>query len=307
LHFNEYLRSCREHINLTQEQLVHNLYDHDNQNFTGLDTNTLSKWERNTVTPKLVRQVSILKFFQKQTGYALPCLQKYSVEETEKLICRIGMYSLLGKSKSLMMNYPSFDGPHGLSIHHLRNSKNMESIIKVNLGFDKTFNHNTTGLSYEQIKEWAFFPGNSLFYCEYRGQFFGLLFTVRLKPEVFDKLMNHEIAERDLTYTDFASFEEMGSNYIFSFFSMNEKAATLLFVRYYAHIIANQEVIQEVGVATMMQEAKKLIGNMNFKYYASDIREEGLVLQTYRSDLANFLASERVLKMLLSKEECPPD
>jgi len=99
----------------------------------------------------------------------------------------------------------------------------------------------------------------------------------------------------------------MGSNYIFSFFAMNEKAASMLFIRYYAHLIANQKVIEEVGLSTMMEDAKKMIKNLNLKYCASTMVRESLELQTYRETLPEFLASEKVIKMILSKQDCPEE
>ena len=87
MQFNEYLKSCREHNNLTQEQLVHDLYSFNIENFEGLDTSTLSKWERSITRPKISKQISIIKCFQERTGIVLPCWDKYSSEEAAALIC----------------------------------------------------------------------------------------------------------------------------------------------------------------------------------------------------------------------------
>ena len=308
MHFNEYLKSCREKNHLTQEQLVHDLYSYDIESFEGLDTGTLSKWERSITKPKLSKQVNILKYFQEKTGVALPCWDNYTADETEELICKVGMQNLLGKSKELVLNFPSaMMGADDLTVHQLRTSELIDQVIDMHMGLDKSFNHDTTGVLPDTIKEWAFSPSNSFFVCKYREQFFGILFSLRLKPEVFKRMMHCDIQEKDLTIDDFASFDEMGSNYIFSFFAMNEKVSTMLFIRYYAHLIANQKVIEEIGIATMMEDAKKIIGSLNLRYCASTVLGEGLELQTYRETLPNFLASENVVKMILSKQECPEE
>ncbi len=308
MYFNEYLKACRENNALTQEELVSELYNHDIEMFESLDTSTYSRWERAVVKPKASRQVSILKYFQKRTGVALPCWDQYSIDETEEIICKTGMHNLLGNSKELILNFPSATiGADDLNVYQLRNSDNMEKIISINLDMDKDFNHNTTHFQSEQFKEWALHPSSSFYVCEYKEQFFGLLFTLRLKPEVFERIMDLEIDEKDLGADDFASFDEMGCNHMISFFSMSEKAASLLFIRYYAHLIANQNYILEVGLATMMEDAKKLIRNMNLKHYSSRIIEKGLELQTYRETLPNFLASQKVVKMILSKQDCPEE
>ncbi len=308
MQFNEYLKQCREHNEQTQEQLVLGLYLHDIDHFEALDPGTLGKWERGVTKPKASKQVSILKYFQGLTGKALPCLDDYSVDETEELICKVGIQNLLGSSKELVLNFPSATiGADDLHVYQLRNSEMMDEVIEINMDLDKDFNHDTSQFQSEQFKEWAMHPSNSFYTCQYKGQFFGLLFTLRLKPEVFERIMDLDIDEKDLIDDDFASFEEMGCNYMISFFAMNEKAAAMLFIRYYAHLIANQKVIAEVGLGTMMEDAKKLIRNMNLHYYGSKDVGEGLVLQTYRETLPVFFATEKVAKMILSKQECPEE
>ena len=308
MQFNEYLKSCRENIGFTQEQLAHGLYAFDSNNFASIDSNTLSKWERGVIKPKIERQVNIIRFFQRETGLALPFLHEYSVEEVEKLICKTGMQDLLGQSKELILNFPenkiSLDN---LEVYQLRNSEMLDSAIKLHMDLDQTYNRGTTRVEASTFREWALYPSNSFFYCEYLGHFFGLLFTVKLKQESFEKMMRCEIQEKDLTFNDFASFDEIGSNYIFSFFAMNQKASSMLFIRYYAHLIANQTKIKEVGVATMMDDAKKLIESISLKYFASLPLKEGLVLETYRESLADFLASEKVIKMIFSQQSCPEE
>ena len=84
---------------------------------------------------------------------------------------------------------------------------------------------------------------------------------------------------------------------------MNETAASLLFIRYYAHLIANQNVIEKVGTSTMMEDAKKLIAHMHLQHTDSRVIEEDLTMQSYEASLADFLAHERVMKMIFPKKE----
>ena len=306
--FDEYLRKCRENSSLTQEQLVHALYSHDIGHFETLKTSTLSKWERGVTKPKAAKQLSIIRYFQHLTGKPLPCFENYTAKDAEEQICRVGMQNLLGNSKKLILDFPSsVICTDDLMIYQLRNTEMLDRIIDINVGLDKDFNKDLTQLESEHFKEWALHPSNSFYICLYKEQFFGLLFTLKLKPEPVEKIMSMEIDERDLSVEDFATFYETGSSYMLSFFALNEKAISLLFIRYFAHLIANQDVIEEVGVATMMEDTKKLIRNMNLYHYDSKAMTDGLVLQTYRETLFNFLASEYAVKMLLSKQECPEE
>ncbi len=303
--FGSYLKLCRENSGLTQEEVVNDLYIHDKDNFKCLDNSMLSKWERNFAEPKALKQVSIIKYFQKQTGLALPCWDGYSVDDVEEMIYQAGMKDLLGKSKELVLNFPSaVINTDDMRIFQLHDSNMFDKVISINMDLDKDFNHDTTHLKSTQFKEWALHPSSSFFVCVYKDEFFGLLFTLRLKPELFEKVMNFEMSKNELTTDDFASFKEMGSNLMISFFAMNEKAASLLFIRYYAHLIAHQKMISEVGYTTMMEDAKKLMDNMNFHHCASETISKEFELQTYRETLPNFLASENVVKTILFGTEC---
>jgi transcriptional regulator with XRE-family HTH domain len=303
LQFSHYLKSCRESSKLTQEQLVEALYVHDTLAFRSLDASTLSKWERGIVQPKISKQVSIVQYFQQTMHRALPCFKRYTVDKAEALLCERGIKNLLGKSKKLVLDFPSsVIGADDLLVYHVRNSKNFEKHIAINVDLDRGFTHNYSQLDFEKFKAWASNPVNSFYICEYKEQFFGLLFTLRVKPEVFEDLMTFKRDERSLTDDDFALFHEKGASYMLSFFAMNETAATMLFIRYYAHLIANQDTIEEVGVATMMKDAQKLIGKMHLEHYTTKILSSELVLESYKASLPRFLAHADVLKMLLAKQ-----
>jgi len=308
LHFNEYLKLCREHNHLTQEQLVHDLYSYDIDNFKGLDTNTLSKWERSVTKPKVSKQVSILKYFQEQTGVALPCWDSYSIEEAEHLICKAGMNNLMGKSKQLILNFPSeMMNVNDMKVCPVRNFEGTDALIQIYMDEHRAVNHQYTQINIEQVKEWSLHPNNLFLACQYKDWFLGLFFSIRLKEEVFDKLLNLEMKKSDITVEDFASFDEMGCNYMLSFYAINQKVATMLFIRYYAHLIANQKSISEIGVVTALDEVKKVVTNMNLEYHTSKITDDNVEIQAYRQTLANVLASENVVKMILSKQECPEE
>ena len=308
MHFNEYLRSCRENNNLTQEQLVHDLYSYDIESFEGLDTSTLSKWERNITKPKVSRQVNIIKYFQEQTGTALPCWDGYSTEETENLICKAGMHNLIGKRKQLILDFPS-EMMHidDLKVYPVRNADRMDTLINLNMDLHESTNHAFTQISHDQFREWALHPSNLFLVCEYKDGYVGLFFSLRLKPEVFDKLLNFEMKKSEITIDDFASFDERGCSYLLSFYALNHKAATMLFVRYYAHLIANQKSIMDIGGVTILDEAKKLVSNMNLHHYKSMITDDSVEIESYRESLSNVLASENVVRMILSKQECPEE
>lgn len=308
LQFNAYLKSCREHNQLTQEQLVHDLYSYDIDNFESLDTSMFSKWERGVTKPKASKQVSIIKYFQHKTGAVLPCWDSHTIHETEELICKAGMRNLIGKSKKHIYDFPSeMMSVDDIHVYPLRSFENMDDLIDLNMPLHQSLNHKSLQLSREQFKEWTLHPDSLFLASEYKGTFIGLSFTVKVKPEIFDKVLNFGMKRSEVTTDDFASFDEVGSSLMLGFFALNEKAAILLFIRYYAYLIANQKYIADIGAIVNSDAAIKLVSNMNLEYHNSRTTEDNIEIKCYRQTLFNVLASEHVVKMILSHQECPEE
>lgn len=308
MQFNEYLKECREDNALTQEQLVHDLYSHDIAHFEALDTGTLGKWERSVTKPKAAKQVSIIQYFQKRTGLVLPCFDTYSSDEAAALICKAGMHNLIGHSKKHIYNFPSeMMSADDMHVYPLRTFERMDALIEMHMSLHQNINHESIQLSKEQFKEWALHPDSLFLACEYKDTFIGLSFTTKVKPEVFDKVLNFQMKRSEITTDDFAAHDEIGSNLMLGFFAFNEKAATLLFIRYYAYLIANQKYIAEIGAISNSNEAIKLISNMNLEYVGHHMTDDDIKIKAYKQTLSKTLASEYVVKMLLSNQECPEE
>jgi len=295
-------------MQLTQEQLVHDLYSYSIEHFKSLDTRTLSKWERGDTKPKASKQVSIIKYFQVKTGIVLPCWDHYSIEETEDLICHVGMKNLIGKTKKLIFDFPSeMMSVDDITVFPVRNFENMDALIDSNMHLHQSSNHESSQLTREQFREWAMHPDNLFLACEHKGTFLGLLFTARVKPEILNNIVNFKMKKNEVLEKDFASFYEKGSMLLLSFFALNQKVATLLFIRLYAHLIANQKYIVDIGGITNSDGAKKLVSNMNLQYQNHMTTHDGVKITGYKQSLSNVLASEYAMKMLLTKQKCPEE
>ena len=304
--FNEYLKSCRKTYKLTQEELVQELYNFD-ESFIGVDTRTLTRWEQAQTQPSIDRQMTIVKYFQTLSSSVFPCFEEYDTEEVQAQICRVGISNIIGKNRELVLNFPaSYIIVDDLKITHLRHSDTIDSTIKIAMRLDKEFTESYSQLQDKNFKDWAMHPSTLFLICEVDKQFFGLLFTLRLKPEIFDKIMNFEMQEKDLDVSHFASYDEDGCSYLLNFFAHSPKAASLLYLRYYAHLIANQDSISKVGALTMMSEGKKLIERIKLSHKESAVIY-GHSIYSYEAPLSDVLINEAVLKMIFQKQDCPQD
>jgi len=307
LYFGDFLKSCRHACKLTQDELVYELYVHNSDYFEHLESTTISKWEKNSPIPRLSRQVSILTYFQKKMDMALPFFNTMKVEEVEKILSLSDMENLLGNSRQVVLNFPKFNKTvQELDIFHLRDLPSTEKILHLNEKLENDFNYALSEVRKEQVEAWSHSPDNIFLACMLEESFLGYLFTLRLKPEIFTKLVNLEMKESEIEEEHFASRNEMGSDYFLSFFAMNKQAAALLFIKYYAQLIVHQTNIQEVGGATMLDDAKKLIEKMCIsrhkkKHMMVNDKDE-IILQTYRETLSRFIACEGLVKMLFHHE-----
>jgi len=111
---------------------------------------------------------------------------------------------------------------------------------------------------------------------------------------------------KDIIIDDFASFSEQGCNFPMAFFAYNEKSSTLLIIRYYAHLIANQGVIKEIGTTPLLNSAKKIVQKMNMEKYKEKSVTQG-TLTSYHAPLCDVLINHAVLKMIFAKQDCPED
>ena len=97
--FNDYMKLCREVLNLTQESLEAELFA-CNDLFNGLDTNTYSRWERGTTKPPLSKQVEILAYFFEKLNTFFPFLEMHNIEGIEEKLSPAGMKKLLGNIRN---------------------------------------------------------------------------------------------------------------------------------------------------------------------------------------------------------------
>ena len=302
LEFYKYLKKCREKNELTQDELVSELFNHDEENFESLDAGTLSRWERDTTKPNVHKKLSMVKYFQKHSPDALPCWDHYSTEEVEDLICTVGVQNVITKKKQLVMNFPSqmmhFDD---MKVYLIKDVEKAARLFELNMDLHIATTPLYSQLELEQFLSWSQHPSNLFLACEYKEGFVGLFFSLRLKQESFNKLLNFDMRKSEITEEDFASESEVGSDLLLSFYALNEKIASMLFVRHYAYLIAHQKSISEIGVITALDEVKKTVNNMNLSFYKSKKVDEQYVLEAFREKLGKVLATEYVIKMIFTE------
>jgi len=82
---------------------------------------------------------------------------------------------------------------HDLNIIKLTHFARKEIILDINMDIPQDFNHPSMQISLEQFKEYSEHPSNFFYICEYKGVTLGLMFVLKLKTEILNKILNFEI------------------------------------------------------------------------------------------------------------------
>lgn len=306
MRFSRYLRRCRQRLGLTQEALVTELYLFDDARFEGITPTTVSRWERDVTVPPTGRMADILAYFQSRLDRPLPCVDARDAEAIEALMCEEPIGALFRPKKMVAALSLEHGAEESFELVTLRHHPRAEELLELNAMLHRGVNTPFTRVDTLQFKEWIDHPGNLFAAVTYRTGFLGLLFALRLKPESFDALLRFERKKSDLAPEDFAAPNEEGSVYMLSFFAISQEVATMLFRRFYAHLIANQERTKEAGFISSFEEAQALARRLNLGS-AGRKKHEGTEILAFRSDLFALMTSSMALKALFPKPGCPSD
>ena len=304
--FHTYLKLCREKQALTQEQLVQKMYDFDDT-FSSLEVSSFSRWERGVSIPSISKMLKTVEVLSENSSSVLPCFEDIDTNSVEDELCITGVKNLIGNSKEHILNFPSLSfTADEIEVKHLRSAADIQKALSMPHEIMQSLAGADSFFGLELLQSWALNPNNLFLLSEYKGQFYGLFFILRLKPDVFEKMINFEIDPKEFTNDDFAAFDEMGCNFPIGFFAYNEKSSQMLFLRFYAHLIANQKVISQVGTIPLLPSAKKIVQKMNLHTHKEQQRPRGM-LTSYVAPLKDVLINEAVLKMIFHKQEIPVD
>lgn len=293
--FNDYMKLCREALNLTQENLVSELFAH-NDVFKGLDTNSYSRWERGSTNPPLNKQVQLLAYFFEKLNTFFPFLDMQHIEGVEEKLTATGMKKLLGKHQKLVMNFPSSQVDEGdFQVHFAKNSMHKELAFSTAINISDDMYGAGNYYSKEELEHFSLDPNNLFLVCEYNKQYFGHIFLLRLKTDSYRKILQFKKDFLTIENEDIATKSEQGAYFSVGMFTMNDKALSLLFIRLYAELIIHQEHTTALGTIITKEDAETMVRNINMKKVGSEGE-----LTAYSGSLKELLLNEQVVKILFN-------
>ena len=298
--FCEYIKTCREHFSLTQEELV-NLLFQSNDIFSGLDAVTLSRWERCLTYPNIERQQYFIKAMQSYSHSIFPCSDSLSLEEVEKEVYEKGIQKVIGKHKRFILTFPNeLLDEDAMQFNTLDTFKNPHDYLNLTYTFIKKITNEMINIDFERFEQWAKHPSSFFLIASYQRQFFGVMFSIRIKESIFNDLMHFKMSENDIKLEHLASCEEKGCEYPFTLFTYTEQTATILILRYYAHLLKHKNHIGTLGSLPKSPEGEKLISTLGLKHFRNDPKEVSPI-KAYQATMEEVLLNPYALNMLFKK------
>jgi len=293
----KYLKDCRTRLNMTQEEFSYELYLFNNERFRGIDTTTISKWERGVTSPPIPRLQALIHFFQYKSSLPLPCWENFNEEKILENLYSKPVKKILGSAKEIVGRVPlDIELQKDYNLIPLHSHFRAKDLLELTLLMIQSIKPTFKALEIKELERWMEDSRNFFQVVSYKNSFLGMLSILRLKPKVFDEIMNFQREEGTLKVEDFANLDKEGSLFFLSFYSLTPEIATLLMARLYAHLIANQQNIKELGFISSLAEAHRIGENMRLDFF----KRRGN-LSAYRNNLFTILSSEPVIKTLFEK------
>lgn len=297
----DYLKKCRKRLQLTQESLVHSLYLWDDEIFGGIDTATVSKWERGVTAPLLPRLQALVRFFQEESSLPLPCREEIDEERATEELMNGEVAKVMGHPRQIVAQVPlTIDFSRGFRLASLRGHPRADESLEIAAMMIESSNPDYSKVGADKLSEWIEYPANLFQVLTYKSAILGLFFTLRLKQKPFEEILTFRKRKTDLTNEDFASEEEPASLYALAYYALTPQVGMILLARLYAHMIAYQRTLQELGVISSLPEVHRIAENMGLKLTGTKEVDPG-PLRAYHNDLFTVLSSPPVLKSLFEK------
>ncbi len=302
MNFGDYLKSCRKQFLLTQEELAERLFNYD-ETFYSLDVVTLSRWERGINRPNVQRQKLIIQSFQSNDKTIFPCFDLINILQIEEKITTIGIQSIIGKHKRFIINFPTeMVEEDAIRIVNIKEIQASKSHMEMAYSIYTKMSNNNLEISLDKFREWALHPSSLFLFILYKDQFFGMLFSIHIKTDIFKKLMHFKLLEKNLSETDFSLLNEKGCNYPLGFFAYTEQSASLLILRYYAYLVAHQKTIEEVGCFPQTTDGEKFVVTLGLESYESHVINDRQN-HSFRASITDVLLNKYMLTILFKDEK----
>jgi transcriptional regulator with XRE-family HTH domain len=294
MYFGDYLKRCRLRFGLSQSRLAQHLYVF-HPIFEGIDTVTVSRWERGAHTPSVTRIRYIIEALQDFDDTLFPCFDTIDFDIVESELMRTDIRRIIGKHKPFILDFPQhLYEREGLGFGDITSFDGPYPALRIAYAFLRHITPPEELTDFKHYATLAFHPATRFYAATYHRQLFGTLFSLRLKPEPFEALMRFRLEERNITPDMLALDDEEGFSFIMHFFAYHNHAATLIALRYYRYLYATSHNIFGAGALPKLEEGEALAQTLGLEAFAKDTKRS---YRSYRAAMPDILLNPYILRI----------
>ena len=294
--FADLLHKCRKYHGLTQQELVSEIINFSNE-FNGLNTTTLSRWETGKTSTSLQKKRNILKLFISRGWLYNGMCHDFIKQRFEHL------YEPL--SAAFEHNYESLVGnlpkpKSGIDEYHIHTLSSMPDHIEHIIDFETASNPDKYyTVTPSQLRQWCEYPESFCIVSERKAQHLGHFVMLKLKNEVAQKLVRNEINEHSVTVNDFCSENENGTYYIHALYGANPTVTAIVNVRAYLHMFEHMKTIDNIAIFSSRKDGVRLAKPYGIEIVAKgENKEHNFTWHGMLSPVEDILFSDTVLKLI---------
>lgn len=305
--FGSYLKRRRRDNGLTQDRLALALSCHSTT-LGGIDSVTISRWERGTTEPTLERQRHVIHFFQDDADQVLPFRSArpnlLSPEQSVGYLIRHYLNS--PKLGSKVGTFPEKEN-RKYEVCHLSGSDVDDPFIELILDYDHSIFEAGLPVSHELLHGWIGHSNVLSVVSTKFSHYFGHLIALPLAEDIYWRLIHGEMEEAEIRNSDIVPPEEPHGLYIYSLYGASKIAAALLLIEMAHYAGKYLESIRHIGGLCATSDGARLArsfhlqpGHVGPEIAHGPVRYQGREVQylTYTAPLVSILKDAGLRRIL---------
>jgi len=287
----------RKNLKLTQKQLVLKLSCFDDE-FKGVNTVTISRWETDTTTPNLSKKHKLMSFLFKNG-----CLKNSDCREIIRGCYKnlhTPLHQIFSKNYQYIIgNFPEQKGVSNYNFFSLNGFEFAREYIEHIVDIEKASNvENYYTTSTKELYDLTLQNSTFSVICERKKQHLGHFIVFKLKNDVAEDIAYHRRSEMSITKEDICPTYERGTYYIHAMYGRNPKIAAQLNVKAYLHFLDNIEYIDNIMIFSSRKDGTNISKDYGIKLVAKGIDETyNFEWNGMLSPVEDILLSYTVLKL----------
>jgi transcriptional regulator with XRE-family HTH domain len=296
--FGDLLKNFRKLQHQTQTEFIEEIAAFSNE-FSALNTVTLSRWENDTTGTSLHRKRLILKYFHSK-GLLKQAAYIELIENRFKQLVEPLSATFEHNYASIIHNLPQLriasDAYEVHTLSEINDTLRYQHIINIEEASHADGFYQT---SISQLQELVSHPNSFTMVIEKNGQHLGHFIMYKVKSETTEKLVHNRLKERDLSKKDLCDVGEDGDYYIHALYGVNQTIAAMLNTETYIHLLHHIDTINNIVIFSSRKDGVRLA-----KAYGIQVVDKGedttynLTWHGMCSPVEDILFSDTVLKLV---------